>query len=98
MLTIRSRLAALADWERRHDGPFLRRPGDPLGDHPEPEAATAAARTWSRQCDRQAQALVRRLAVIRRAGAPPPAAGAELAGLRCAGLAWRDAALPPPRA
>jgi hypothetical protein len=96
MLTIRSRLAALACWERRHDGPFLRRPGDPLGDHPDPAATAAGALAWSRECDRQAQGLVRRLAALRRAGAPPPAAAAALAGLRRAGLAWRDAALAPP--
>lgn len=97
MPTIPSRLAALAAWERRHDGPFLRRPGDPLAEPPDGAAAAARALAWSRACDRQARELVAALAADRRAGAPAPQRAAGLAPLRRAGLAWRDAAVAPAR-
>jgi hypothetical protein len=96
MLTLRSRLAALSHWERRHDGAFLRRPGDPLGEAPLPGAPAARALAWSRACDREARGLVARLAAARRHGLPPsPEAVAGLARLRRSGLAWRDAADAP---
>jgi hypothetical protein len=96
MPTISSRLAALALWERRHDGPFLRRPGDPLGEAPPEDAAAAAALAWSRACDREARRLGAGLAAARRGGTPPTTAAAALARLRRAGLAWRDAAASAP--
>ena len=99
MLTVRSRLAALSDWERRHDGAFLRRPHDLLADDPLGDGDGAAAEralAWSSACDREARGLVARLAAARRGGRPPPPeAAAGLARLRRAGLAWRAAAVPP---
>lgn len=109
MLTVRSRLAALSAWERRHDGAFLRRPDDPLADDPLADdpladdplcgpagAAADRALAWSRACDREARGLVATLAAARRCGRPPPPeVAAALARLRRAGLAWRAAAAPP---